>query len=221
MRKMISFSIVLLAGLSGGYAAAEDAPSPSLTAEEHAELIRLLDESFDKLMGLITGLSDEQWNFKQNPDRWSTGECAEHIVRSETALLDAAMRALSGDPDPEWQERTKGKTALLRQIMPNRGAMGAGGATAPMEIRPSEKWGRGKAIAEFYKIRGEVRGYAETLDETGRSGGRPIKEYTEEHPFPVFGWLSAHDWLLYIPLHTIRHSKQIIEVQEDENFPEG
>lgn len=214
MRKIIALSIVLLAGLCGGLAVGEDVPSPSLTAEEHAELIRLLDESFDKLMGLITGLSDEQWNFKQNPDRWSTGECAEHIVRSETALLESAKRALSGDPDPEWYERTKGKTALLRRIMPNRGAMGAGGATAPVEIRPSEKWGRAKTIAEFYKIRGEVRGYAETID-------RPIKEYTEEHPFPVFGWLTAHDWLIYIPLHTIRHSKQIIEVQEDENYPEG
>ncbi len=213
MRKMISFSIVLLAGLSGGYAAAEDAPSPSLTAEEHAELIRLLDESFDKLMGLITGLSDEQWNFKQNLDRWSTGECAEHIVRSETSLLEAAMRALSGEADPEWYERTKGKTNLIRQVMPNRRPMGAGGATAPVEIRPTENWGRAKTIAEFYKIRGEVRAYAETID-------RPIKEYTEKHPFPVFGWLTAHDWLIYIPLHTIRHSKQIIEVQEDENFPE-
>ena len=214
MRKTIALVTLLLAGLCSGLAVGEDGPSPSLTEEEHAELIRLLDESFDKLMGLITGLSDEQWNFKQNPDRWSTGECAEHIVRSETSLLDTAKRALSGEPDPEWQERTKGKTALLRRIMPNRGAMGAGGATAPMEIRPSEKWGRGKAIAEFYKIRGEVRGYVETMD-------RPIKEYTEEHPFPIFGWLTAHDWLIYIPLHTIRHSKQIIEVQEDENYPKG
>jgi len=214
MRKSIALSIVLLAGLCSGAASGEDVPSPSLTAEEHAELIRLLDESFDKLMGLITGLSDEQWNFKQNPDRWSTGECAEHIVRSETALLDAAMRALNGDADPEWYERTKGKTNLIRQVMPNRRPMGAGGATAPVEIRPTEKWGRAKTIAEFYKIRGQVRGYAETID-------RPIKEYTEEHPFPVFGWLTAHDWLIYIPLHTIRHSKQIIEVQEDENYPKG
>lgn len=214
MRKTIALSIVLLAGLFSGFAVGEDLPSPSLTAEEHAELIRLLDESFDKLMGLITGLSDAQWNFKQNPDRWSVGECAEHIVRSETALLESAKRALSGEPDPEWAERTKGKTDLLRRIMPNRQPMGAGGATAPVEIRPSEKWERGKAIAEFYKIRGEVRGYAETID-------RPIKEYTEEHPFPVFGWLSAHDWLIYIPLHTIRHSRQIIEVQEDENYPKG
>ena len=56
--------------------------------------------------------------------------------------------------------------------------------------------------------------YCETID-------KPIKEYTLEHPFPVFGWLSAHDWLIYVPLHTIRHTKQLIEVQEHEGYPKG
>lgn len=203
---------LLMAGLCNAFAVGEEAPSPFLSDEERAELITLLDESFTKLMGLISGLNDEQWTFKQNPDRWSVGECTEHIVRSETALLEYAKRALSGEPDPEWHERTKGKAALLRQVMPNRQPMGRGGATAPVEIRPHEKWDRAKAIEELYKIRGAVRALVETVD-------GPVKQYTEEHPFPVFSWLNAHDWLIYVPLHTIRHSRQIIEVQEDERYP--
>ena len=202
--------------LVSGFAFGADkaAPSPKLTAEEKAELIQLLDESFAMLMGLITGLSDEQWNFKQNADRWSVAECTQHIVRSERALLDAAQAALNSEPDEQWFTRTKGKTELLRQVMPNRRPGGAGGATAPQEIRPNETWSRAKAIKEFYIIRGEVRAYVETLE-------KPAKEYTFEHPFPVFGWLSAHDWLIYVPLHTIRHSRQIIEVQEDKNYPQN
>lgn len=196
----------------GGFAVGEESPNPQLTEEEYTELVTKLDESMDMLMGLITGLTDEQWNFKQNPDRWSVGECTEHIVRSERALLDYAIAALSKDPDPDWEEKTKGKTDLLRRVMPNRQPMGRGGATAPMEIRPTEKWSRSQAIKEFYKMRGEVRAYVETLD-------KPIKAYTQDHPFPVFGTLSAHDWLIYVPLHTIRHSKQIVEVQEDANYP--
>lgn len=205
---------LLMTCVSFNWAQAEEKPNPYLTDEEHAELIGLLDESFDMLVGLVTGLTDEQWRFKQNPDRWSVAECAEHIVRSERSLLEYAIRALDGKPDKDWVERTKGKTDLIRRVMPNRQPMGRGGATAPMEIRPTENWSRGKTLAEYYKIRGEVRGYVEDLD-------RPVKNYTEEHPFPVFGWLSAHDWLIYVPLHTIRHSRQIIEVQEDENYPKG
>ncbi len=191
--------------------AAEDA-SPYLSEAEHTELITLLEESFDMLTGLISGVSDEQWNFKQNETRWSVGECAEHIIRSETLLLENALAAMSNPPSDNWQELTKGKTDLIRNVMPNRQPMGAGGATAPFEIRPTDHWSRGKTIEEYYKIRGKVRAYVEMLD-------RPVKNQIQKHPFPVFGDISAHDWLIYIPLHTIRHSRQIIEVKEDPNYP--
>ena len=39
------------------------------------------------------------------------------------------------------------------------------------------------------------------------------------HPFPVFGPLNAYDWLIYVPLHTIRHSRQIVEVQQTAGYP--
>ena len=211
LKKTVVLALLSIA-LSVNFAKAEDAPSPYMSDEERDELIRLLDESRDLLMGLITGLSDEQWNFKQNPDRWSTGECAEHIVRSETSLFDSAVRAMGSATDEDWAERTKGKADLLRQVMPNRQPMGRGGATAPVEIRPSEKWSRAKTIEEFYKIRGKVRAYSETVEKS-------LKDHTVEHPFPFFSWLNAHDWLIYVPLHTIRHSRQIIEVQEDKNYP--
>lgn len=204
---LLAFSFVV-----PSVAMAAEEPNPYLTDVEHAELITLLDESFELLEGLITGLSDEQWNFKQNEDRWSVGECAEHIVRSETALFEAAIQAMANPITENWQELTKGKTDLIRNVMPNRRPMGAGGATAPVEIRPSEKWDRGKTIEEYYKIRGKVRAYVETLD-------RPVKNQIQLHPFPIFGELSAHDWLIYVPLHTIRHSRQIIEVKEDANYP--
>jgi len=47
----------------------------------------------------------------------------------------------------------------------------------------------------------------------------PIKEHTADHPFPVFGTLNAYDWLVYVPLHTIRHDKQIAEVKATAGYP--
>ncbi len=193
-------------------ATAQEAPSAYLTEDEHAELLKLLDESRDLLMSRITGLTDEQWNFKQKEDRWSVAECVEHIVKSDRALLEYAKAAIEAGEDKDWAEKTKGKTDFIRRVMPNRQPGGAGGAQAPMEIRPTENWSRAKAIQEFYTMHGEVVGYCETID-------KPLKQFTKEHPFPVFGWLNAHDWIIYVPLHTIRHTKQLIEVQEDPNYP--
>ena len=164
------------------------------------------------LLGLITGLTDEQWNFKQNADRWSVAECTEHIVRSQRALLEAAQAAMAAPVNPEWAEKTASKNEFIRRVMPNRNPGGAGGAQAPQEIRPTEHWDRAKAIQEFYKIHGEARAYMETVD-------REVKNHTFDHPFPIFGTLNAYQWLIYIPLHNIRHNKQIEEVKSSPNFP--
>ena len=48
---------------------------------------------------------------------------------------------------------------------------------------------------------------------------KPIKSHVETHPFPVFGDLNAYDWTIYVPLHTIRHTKQMIEVMETDGYP--
>ena len=209
-RTLIVAFVVLL--LAPAMPARAGSPSPTLTDEEFAELVKTHDQSMNMLLGLISGLSDEQWTFKQNPKRWSVGECVEHIVRSEHALFQSAVKAMQNPPDAEWYDRTMGKTALIRRVIPNRNANGVGGAKAPQEIQPTEKWGREKAIKEFYKIHGEVRAYIETMP-------REVKNHTFKHPFPIFGWLNAHDWLLYLPLHTVRHCKQIIEVQADPKYP--
>lgn len=216
LARRVTVAMLAAAFAFGAPAMAADAVDANLTDDEQEEMVKLLDDSLDMFMGLITGLTDEQWNFKQNEDRWSVGECAEHIVRSERALLESAQAAMANGADPGWAKKTEGKTDLIRNVMPNRNPGGAGGASAPQEIRPTEKWTRAKAIQEYYKVRGEVRAFAETI-----AFEQPIKSHIFEHPFPVFGDLSAYDWLIYVPLHTVRHSKQMIEVMEDSNYPKG
>lgn len=214
MRRMGIALAALAILLPLGASAEDEAADPKLSQAEWQEMIDLLEESRALLMGRISGLTDEQWNFKPKPDRWSVAECVEHIIHAEQGLLGFARQAFETEPDPAWSEKTKGKTDLIRQVMPNRKPFGQGGASAPAEIRPTNNWDRATSIQKFYEARGEVRGLIETI-----SGD--VKSHVTEHPFPVFNSLSAHDWLIYIPLHTIRHSRQIIEVQEDENYPKG
>jgi hypothetical protein len=46
-----------------------------------------------------------------------------------------------------------------------------------------------------------------------------LKEHTVDHPFPVFGTLNAYQWLIYVPLHNMRHNQQIAEVKASPGFP--
>ncbi len=205
------FVCILVLALQTAPTSASDA---ALSPEERQEMSDLLNESRDLLVGLIESTNDEQWTYKPAPDRWSVAECAEHIIRSERALLDSAKAAMASDPDPDWQEKTKGKADLLRDVMPNRRPQGQGGATAPQEIRPQGGLSQAQLIDEFDKLRAEVIEYIDNLD-------GDVKSHIYGHPFPIFNDLNAHDWLLYIPLHTIRHSRQIVEVKESEGYPQG
>ncbi len=183
-----------------------------MTEEERAQLLDLLDESELFFLSSLAGVSDAQWNFKSAPERWSVGECAEHIMRSNEALLASAQIALDRDPDPDWFEKTSGKSELLIRVMPNRNPGGAGGASAPQEIRPTGEFTRTEIVRGFKELYGTIRTWVEEMD-------RPLKEHLESHSFPFFDPLNAYQWAIYVPLHTIRHTKQMIEVMETEGYP--
>jgi uncharacterized protein (DUF1778 family) len=202
-------SLVLL--LSGVAANAADATG-KLTDTEKTELLQMLDSTAKDFLALIDGTTEAQWTWKSSPDRWSVGECAEHVILSERMLYQTALEALKNPADPEWASKTDGKVDFLKKVMPNRNPGGAGGAKAPQEIVPSGTLTKDEVVRRFNESRTEIRAFVAALDQ-------PAKEHIVVHPFPVFGPLNAYDWLIYVPLHTIRHSRQIVEVQQTAGYP--
>jgi hypothetical protein len=209
MKRATSIALCLL--LLPAIALAADAAA-TLTDAERKEMVDLLASSERDFLALIENATDEQWRWKPKPDRWSIGECAEHIILSERMLFQTALDALKQPADPEWATKTAGKTEFLKKVMPNRNPGGAGGAQAPQEIRPTEGLSREEVVRRFKESRAEISAFVEKLD-------APAKQHIIVHPFPVFGPLNAYDWLIYVPLHTVRHSRQIIEVQQTAGYP--
>jgi uncharacterized damage-inducible protein DinB len=195
------FSVVMAANKPQGQ-------SPKLTAEERAKVIKSLVDSQKELLDAVENLSDAQWNYKPSPFKWSVGEVAEHIVLSEDLLFGAVERALASKPDPEWESKTQGKIEVLERILPTR----VGRAQAPESIRPQAKMTRAEIMARFKESRAKTLKFAEQTD-------LPLKAHTVEHPFKIFSTLNAYQWLSYIPLHNIRHNKQIAEVKASNGFP--
>jgi hypothetical protein len=189
----------------GSAPAADDG---KISAEERAKVIKLLKESQAETLDALEKLSDAQLKFKPAPDRWSVLECAEHIMLSEALLFGAVERVVATKPNPDWENKTKGKTEFLEDVLAGR----KGKAQAPENIVPSGKLSREQVIQKFKEARAITLKFAEQTQV-------PLKEHTLDHPAPVFGTLNGYQWLIYIPLHNIRHNKQIAEVKADPNFP--
>lgn len=180
-----------------------------MTAEERAKVVKWLDESRQEFLAAIDGVTEEQWNWKPAPNRWSVGETAEHIVLAEGMLFGNTTRALASPANPEWETKTKGKTELIERVMAPR----MGKAQAPEPVVPGGKLNRQEVLERFHKQRAEIEKFAAT--------DLPLKMHTVDHPFPVFSTLNAYQWFIYVPLHTMRHDKQIAEVKATPGYPAG
>ncbi len=180
-------------------------PDATITRSERAELIELLNKSNREFLEAVETINDQQWSFKPGPDRWSIAEVAEHIVLSEAALFDNATRNVNGPVDEKWAA-TVAKTDILRRALPNRSTR----VTAPEEIQPKHTMTRAQVIARFKEQRAHTLAFAQETE-------APLKAHTVANPF--FGPLNGHQWLLYIPLHNLRHNLQIAEVKTASDYP--
>lgn len=179
-----------------------------MTAEERAKTLTWLRDSQKQTLDAVEGLSDEQWNFKPAPGKWSVGEVVEHIYLAEGLIFKQVEAAMAAPFNPNWKEKTKGKSEFIERVMVNR----TGKARAPEQIVPVGKLTRSELMEKLKSARAATIKFAEQTE-------APLKSHTSEHPFPVFNTLSAYNWLIYIPLHNIRHNQQIDEVKASPNFP--
>lgn len=179
-----------------------------ISPEARARVLGWLEQSQREFFAAIDDVSDAQWAWKPAQERWSVAETAEHIVVAEGLLFQVVQRALEGPPNARWQEETTGKTELLVQVLPS----GEGQAVAPAPFRPRERLTRDQIKDRLASQRIDIVRFASGTDV-------PLRAFTRVHPFPEFGTLNAYQWLIYVPLHTLRHSKQIAELKATPGFP--
>jgi len=127
-------------------------------------------------------------------------------VLAEAGQFANVKKALSSAPDPEWEVKTKGKTETLVAALAPR----LGRAQAPEAIVPKGGLTQADAKERFLHQRAEVAKFAS-------ESNAPLKQGIVENPF--FGPLNGYHWLIYIPLHTMRHDKQIAEVKATPGYP--
>jgi len=196
-------ALVLLAVLP---LAVSGAPDARMTNEERSKALKWLEESRQEFLSAIEGVSEPQWKWKPAPERWSVGEVAEHIVIAEASQFANVQKAIRSAPNPAWEDQTKGKTERLEAVLAPR----LGRVQAPEAIVPKGGMTLAQVRERFERQRVEMVKFARETD-------APLKQYTIDNPF--FGTLNAYHWLIYAPLHTMRHDKQIAEVKATAGYP--
>ena len=176
----------------------------SLTQSERDALLAQLDQSAKTFVRSLDGVSEAQWKFKPAPDRWSIGECAEHVATADQMMFVFASQQLVRMPAPE--KPPKRSDEAVRSAATDRSQK----VETAEFLEPNGRYASRAAVIEaFQKSRAQVVEYVKTTQDDLRAHGFETAN----------GYVDGYQFLVSLSSHAERHSQQIAEVKADRGYP--
>lgn len=182
------------------------ASSQTLTSADRDRAMKYLETTKQGVIDATAGLSDAQWTFKPAPDRWSVAEVTEHIAAAEGFLRGMVVEKVLTAPPRAGAEDVKAIDEMVLTMIPDRSHK----REAPDPLKPTNRFGSPKAaLAAFSESRQQTEDLLKSHDD--------LRAHAIDSPLGKK--LDAYEWILFIAAHSDRHTKQILEVKADPNFP--
>ncbi|MGB2673058.1 MAG: DinB family protein [Candidatus Acidiferrum sp.] len=176
-----------------------------VTPAEKDRAIQYLEKTKQGVIDATKGLSDAQWNFKAGPDRWSIAQCMEHIAAAEDYIRGIVVEKVMVAPAVPGRDLKKTDDAVVAMI-PDRSQK----AQAPEPLVPTNRYGSPEGSLKHFE---ESR--ATTEEFLKNTPG--LRDHAVDSPMGTK--LDAYQFVLFIAAHSERHTKQILEVKADPNYP--
>lgn len=178
-----------------------------LSKKEKKTAITYLEQTRADLESLISGLSEDQFNFKPSEDKWSVKECLQHIALSEDGLWKLCEATLKASANPEKRSEIKMNDDQVIAAISSRSMKVK---TSP-ELTPSNNNGT-TALDALYAFRAS----REKLIRYVKNSKDDMRNHVAATPA---GMLDSYQLILMIGAHSNRHTQQISEVMADPGFP--
>jgi hypothetical protein len=139
----------------------------------------------------------EEWKTRPAEGRWSAAELVAHLMIIERAVIRKADRLAQKSPK---------RTPLLRRIHLPMALVEARWTRhkSPIPLEPGMVRDKEVMLAELRTVRERSLAFME------ETKGRNLGEYCWRHP--VLGTLNSYEWMKFIALHEVRHTKQMREI---------
>ncbi len=200
-----SLSLIIL---SIGIAMPSLSQQPKLWKENDRNyLVSNLINSRDELIKETGNLTEQQWNFKESPDRWSIKEVVEHVDIWELLMQHEINMALSSGPLPDYVKTADPDSVIYNFIMEEKPHI-ATDFTRPFTFSVPMGLNSGKTnMAWLVKMRNESIHYLQTTNDDLRLYF--LKEDST----------SVHQIYILIFGHTNRHLRQIKKIKQASGYP--
>jgi hypothetical protein len=196
-----SFVFILLLACAGALANAQ-----SLSQADRDKALSYLESTRQGVIDSTKGLSPAQWNFKAGPDRWSVAQVTEHIAAAEDYIRGMVTEKVMTAPARPAGEDVAAIDEMVIKMIPDRSTK----RQAPEPLVPSNRFGSPEgSLKHFLEARTTTEDFLKKTPD--------LREHAVDSPLGKK--LDAYEWILFVSAHSERHTKQILEVKADPNFP--
>ena len=179
------------------------------TESDRTYLIENLKRTRDLVIEETKNLTEQQWTFKEAPERWSINQVVEHLAIWELLLDREISQALVAGAQPELTKNAKTDSSVLTFLMEEKPHITTEYTkpftfTVPMGLNSGNN-----NLAWFLKMRNESLNF---LDSTKTD----LRYY-----FLRAGRGNVHQVYITIFAHTDRHLRQIRKIKANANYPKS
>jgi len=180
----------------------------TLSQADRDKGLQYLQQTRDGVVAATKGLSEAQMKFKPAPDRWSVAETLEHIALGEDFIFQNITANIMKAPAGPADRDTAKIDAMILAVLPDRTQK----RQAPGPLVPTGRWTAAESLDHFLKSRANTIEFLQSTPDLRA-------HVSAENPFQQP--LDGYDWILFLAGHSDRHTKQILEVKADPNFPKN
>lgn len=157
------------------------------------ELIIEMQQSAETFISSLSSVPGEKLNIKPAPEKWSAGECAEHIILTELLII----RLIRGNGVPTERPPDEKLEEVATKFGDAEIKLSAFGPIIPSASEKSKE----DLLKRFTNNRATLAEYIKTKD---------MSELITSFKHGVFGELTRYEWAQFILHHTERHRKQMM-----------
>jgi len=178
-----------------------------VTQAEKDRAVQYLEKTKQGVLDATKGLSEAQWNFKAGPDRWSIAQVMEHIAAAEDYIRGLVVEKVMMAPAVPDRDLKKTDDMVMAMI-PDRSQK----AQAPAPLVPTNRYNSPEgSVKHFLESRAITENFVKSTP--------GLRDHAFDSPMGIK--LDGYQFVLLIAAHSERHTKQILEVKADPNYPKS
>lgn len=179
-----------------------------------ASILQKGNEARNKVEAEFTNISLEQLNWKPSPEKWSIGQCLEHLIISDSCYFPDLEKITTGTYNMSHWEKYSPFTSLCGRILKDQlQEQVKRKMTAPKIIRPSSSELKLEIMEQYFNNLDRFLNYISKCSDID------IDDTIINSPTISIVTYSLRDAFYFLVAHEHRHINQAIRIKHNDEFP--